>query len=114
MRKRNIQILFRLTEEEAKHLSHLVEKSGHSRESLLRAMIAGYHLCEKPDESFYEYMRELSVIGGRVNQIAIKANALGFIDAPMINKEVERWKDFQLAIQKKFLLPVKEKKDGGV
>ena len=49
-----------------------------------------------------------------MNQIAIKANALGFIDAPMLNKEVKRWKDFQLAIQKKFLLPVKEKKDGGV
>lgn len=114
MRKRNIQILFRLTEEEAQHLSKLVEKSGHSRESFLRAMIAGYRLCEKPDEAFYKYMRELSAIGGRVNQIAIKANALGFIDTPMLNGEVKRWREFQFEIKRRFLLPVKEKKDGGM
>ncbi len=114
MRKRNIQILFRLTEDEAKHLSLLVEKSGYSRESFLRAMISGYRLCEKPDESFYKYMRELSAIGGRVNQIAAKANALGFIDVPMLNSEVKRWRDFQLEIRRKFLLPIKEKKDGSM
>lgn len=30
MRKRNVQILFRLTEEEAEHLNELVRKSGRS------------------------------------------------------------------------------------
>ena len=32
MRKRNVQILFRLTEEEAEHLNELVRKSGRSRQ----------------------------------------------------------------------------------
>ncbi len=31
MRKRNVQILFRLTEEEAEHLNELVRKSGRSK-----------------------------------------------------------------------------------
>ena len=112
MRKRNIQILFRLNEEEAKRLNKLVEKTGYSREAFLRAMILGYRLSEKPDDEFYKKMRELSAIGNRVNQIAIKANALDFIDAPMLRDEVKRWRTFQLEIRKRFLLPVKGKADG--
>lgn len=47
MRKRNVQILFRLTEEEAEHLNELVRKSGRSKEAFLREMVRGYQLCEK-------------------------------------------------------------------
>lgn len=39
MRKRNVQILFRMTEEEAEYLYDLVRKSGYSKEALLRAMV---------------------------------------------------------------------------
>ena len=42
MRKRNVQILFRLTEEEAEHLNGLVRKSGRSKEAFLREMVRGY------------------------------------------------------------------------
>ena len=80
MRKRNVQILFRLTEEEAEHLNELVRKSGRSKEAFLREMVRGYQLCEKPDPEFYKMMRELSAIGNRINQLAVKANALGFVD----------------------------------
>ena len=62
MRKRNVQILFRLTEEEAEHLNELVRKSGRSKEAFLREMVRGYQLCEKPDSEFYKMMRELSAI----------------------------------------------------
>lgn len=41
MRKRNVQILFRLTEEEAEHLNGLVRKSGRSKEAFLREMVRG-------------------------------------------------------------------------
>ena len=37
MRKRNVQILFRLTEEEAEHLNELVRKSGRSKEAFTKA-----------------------------------------------------------------------------
>ena len=42
MRKRNVQILFRLTEEEAEQLYSLVQKSGCSKEAFLRGMVKGY------------------------------------------------------------------------
>ena len=105
MRKRNVQVLFRLNDEEAAHLYGLVEKSGRSKEALLRSMLMGYRLCEKPDPEFYQIMRELSAIGNRINQLAAKANALDFIDTPMLREEARKWHDFQLDVRKKYLLP---------
>ena len=105
MRKRNVQILFRLTEEEADYLCSLAERSGHSRQALLQSMVMGYRLCEKPDPEFYKMMRELSAIGNRINQLAVKANALGFVDTPMLREEARKWHEFQIDIRKRYLLP---------
>ena len=107
MRKRNVQILFRLTEEEAEQLNELVRKSGRSKEAFLRETVKGYRLCEKPDPEFYKMMRELSAIGNRINQLAVKANALGFIDTPMLREEARKWHEFQIEIRKRYLLPRK-------
>lgn len=108
MRKRNVQILFRLTDEEAEQLYALVKKSGRSKEAFLREMVRGYRLCEKPDPEFYQMMRELSAIGNRINQLAAKANALDFIDAPMLREEAKRWREFRLEVSKSYLLPRKQ------
>ena len=105
MRKRNVQILFRLTEEEAEHLNELVRKSGRSKEAFLREMVKGYQLCEKPDPEFYRIMRELSAIGNRINQLAVKANALGFIDTQKLNSELDRLHKFQADMERQFLRP---------
>lgn len=107
MRKRSVQILFRLNEDEAEQLYELVRKSGRSKEAFLREMVKGYRLCEKPDPEFYRIMRELSAIGNRINQLAVKANALGFVDAPMLREEAKKWHDFQIDVRKKYLLPQK-------
>ena len=105
MRKRNVQILFRLTEEEAEQLNELVRKSGRSKEAFLREMVRGYQLCEKPDSEFYKMMRELSAIGNRINQLAVKANALGFIDTQKLNSELDRLHKFQADMERQFLRP---------
>ena len=112
MRKRNVQILFRLTEEEAEQLYSLVKKSGCSKEAFLRGMVKGYRLCEKPDPEFYKMMRELSAIGNRINQLAAKANALNFVDAPMLTEEAVKWRQFQMDIRKKYLLPKRDRDNG--
>ena len=105
MRKRNVQILFRLNEEEADYLYDLVKRSGRSKEELLRSMVKGYRLCEKPDPEFYKILRELSAIGNRINQLAAKANALDYIDTPMLQEEAARWRQFQTDVRKTYLLP---------
>ena len=60
---------------------------------------------EKPDPEFYKILRELSAIGNRINQLAAKANALDYIDTPMLQEEVARWRQFQTDVRKAYLLP---------
>lgn len=108
MRKRNVQILFRLTDEEAEQLYSLVKRSGRSKEAFLREIVKGSRLCEKPDPEFYKMMRELSGIGNRINQLAVKANALGFVDTPLLREEAKKWHEFQIDIRKRYLLPKRQ------
>lgn len=107
MRNRNVPIFFRLDEEEAECFDRIVEKSGRSKVAVFIAMIHGYRLCEKPDPEFYKVMRELSGIGNRINQLAAKANALNYVDTPMLQQESKKWHELQLDIRKKYLLPQK-------
>ena len=52
-------------------------------------------------------MRELSAIGNNINQLSVKANTLGFVDAPMLKREAQRWHKFQADIERVFLRPEK-------
>ena len=54
---------------------------------MIRILLHGYEPKEKPDTRFYEAMRQLSAIGNNINQLAVKANTLGFIDTPMLKTE---------------------------
>ena len=54
----------------------------------------------------------LSAIGNRVNQLAAKANALNFVDAPMLTEEAVKWRQFQMDIRKKYLLPKRNRDNG--
>ena len=38
---------------------------------------------------------------------AAKANTLGFIDAPMLKRECEKWNKFQNEVERQFLRPEK-------
>ena len=96
MRKRNIQKIVRFSRDEAQDLQKKAKKACLSDEPR-----------EKPDERFYDVMRELSSIGNNINQLAVKANALGFVDAPQLKKEAERWHKFQADIERTYLRPDK-------
>lgn len=105
MSKRTIEKHILMNKEEAQDLQKKAKKACLSEGGLIRLLIKGYEPKEKPDERFYDAMRELSSIGNNVNQLAIKANALGFIDAIALQKEVERWHRFQADIERTFLRP---------
>lgn len=95
MRKRNIQKIVRLSRDEAQDLQKKAKKACLSEAGLIRLLLRGYEPREKPDERFYDVMRELSAIGNNINQLAAKANTLGFADATQLKKEAERWHKFQ-------------------
>lgn len=52
-------------------------------------------------------MRELSAIENNINQFADKANALGFVDAPMLEAEANRCHRFQSDMESKFFIQSK-------
>lgn len=103
MRTRNNQILLRLSDDEFAQFRSRVQKTGLSQEAYLRILISGRIPKEKPGEAFYAIMRELSAIGNNVHQLAAKANALGFIDAPQLARQAEEWSRFRLDVRRRFL-----------
>ena len=107
MRKRNIQKIVRFSRDEAQDLQKKAKKACLSEAGLIRLLLRGYEPRENPDERFYDVMRELSSIGNNINQLAVKANALGFVDAPQLKKEAERWHKFQADIERTYLRPDK-------
>ena len=107
MRKRNIQKIVRFSRDEAQDLQKKAKKACLSEAGLIRLLLRGYEPREKPDERFYDVMRELSSLGNNINQLAVKANALGFVDAPQLKKEAERWHKFQADIERTYLRPDK-------
>lgn len=105
--KRTIKKQFWFSRDEAQDLQKKAKKACLSEAGLVRLLLRGYEPREKPDDRFYDVMRELSAIGNNINQLAAKANTLGFIDAPQLKKEAERWHKFQADIERVFLRPDK-------
>lgn len=105
--RRTIEKHILLNRTEAQDLQKKAKKACLSEGALLRLLLKGYAPKEQPDERFYDVMRELSAIGNNINQLAAKANSLGFVDAVQLSKEAERWHKFQAEIERKFLRPEK-------
>ena len=98
---RRIKKQFWLSPQDARELKRKAKLCGITETILLH----GYEPKEKPDTRFYEAMRQLSAIGNNINQLAVKANTLGFIDTPMLKAEALRWHKFQADIEAVFLRP---------
>lgn len=107
MSKRNIEKHILMNKAEAQDLQKKAKRACLSEGGLIRLLLRGYEPREKPDERFYDVMRELSAIGNNINQLAAKANALGFIDTPMLKNEALRWHKLQAAIEREYLRPEK-------
>ena len=107
MRKRNVDKHIWFSRAEAQELQRKAKKACLSEAGLIRLLIKGYEPKEKPDDRFYDVMRELSAIGNNINQLAAKANTLGFIDAPLLKNEAEKWNKFQAEVERHYLRPDK-------
>ena len=105
--RRTIEKHILLNRSEAQDLQKKAKKACLSEGALIRLLLKGYSPRELPDERFYDVMRELSAIGNNINQLAAKANSLGFVEAVQLSKEAERWHKFQADIEREFLRPEK-------
>lgn len=80
MARRTIKIDLRLNTSEAEQLNRKVAKTGLSREAYLRALIQNRPVKERPAPDLVAVLKKLQQINHNMNQIAVKANALQFID----------------------------------
>lgn len=105
MRKRQIKKQVWLNREEAMILKKKAKKVGFKEAELIRNLIIGFEPREKPDDRFYDVMKEMRAIGNNLNQIARKANSLNFIDSSLYKKEAENWNRFMINVKREYLLP---------
>lgn len=107
MKRRTVKKQFWFSRDEAQDLQKKAKKTCLTEAALVRLLVRGYEPKERPDERFYDVMRQLSSIGNNINQLAAQANSLSFVDAQKLQKEVERWHKFQADVERQFLRPEK-------
>lgn len=105
--KRTVKKQFWLSRDEAQELQKKAKRTCLSEAALFRLLARGFEPKEKPDDRFYDVMRQLSAIGNNLHQLTVKANALGFLDMQKLNAEAERWHSFQADVERQFLRPEK-------
>ena len=93
MARRNIKIDLRLNEQEMERLRRDVTRSGWSREKYLRALIEHSSIREMPSMDLISVLRNLQQINNNMNQVALIANAKGFVDTAAYWENVELLKE---------------------
>lgn len=105
--RRTIKKQFWINQSEAKELHRKAERACLTEAALLRLLIKGYEPREKPDERFFEMMKEMRRMGNNLNQLLVHAHKFGIADTTAIKRELEDWRAFQCNVEEKFLLPEK-------
>ena len=80
-RTRNNRFLVSLSDKEMQELKKKVQKTGLTRDVYVRMVLSGTQPRELPHPDFFEVLKTLRQISINMNQIALKANIIGFINA---------------------------------
>ncbi len=107
-RRRGIKKQFWFNKEEATMLKKKSKKVGINESTLIRNLVMGFEPKEKPDERFYDSLKQLRSIGNSFNQLAAKANALNFIDEIEYKKEKKKIDDIIIKLKEEYLYPKSE------
>lgn len=105
MNERKIEIKVRLNRKEAETLDKKVKRSGLSREAYLRHLVNGVVPQDAPPPAYFDFMRELHMVGNNLNQVAQKAHVLQVIDAQRYDEAVRRFDRLVREITQAVILP---------
>ena len=95
-RKREKQILIRLSEKEYRHLTEQADLAQLNINQFVRNLIMGIRMKPHPKNEWTEIMRQMSAIGNNINQMAYRANLHGFTDKQALlgmQEEFEKLKE---------------------
>ena len=101
MRKRTIKKQIWINQNEDNLLKYKSKKSGLNESEFLRSCIKGYKVKEQPTKEIRDFLKQISGIANNVNQIALRVNVNGNIQADDIKYLKENINQFILNFQKK-------------
>lgn len=103
MRNRNYEVHVYLNEEEFRMLDRLSHKTGLNFSTIVRKMISGATLIERPNRDYRELVRSIDRIGNNYNQLVHRANMTNNLTQEdmqqsdlllrSIRNEIESWKE---------------------
>lgn len=89
MRTRECSLHLRMTQAEMSLLKKEAAKAGLKPQALILALLKDHPVKELPPMDFFEVLKNLRQINLNMNQIAVKANAFGFIDVVEFRRNVK-------------------------
>ena len=95
-----------MTKEENELLHRFSNKTCLKEAQYIRMLIRNQTPREKPDAEFYETMNQIGQFSERLQAFAIQLRESG-CDMDILQDEIYRWHQFQLAIEERFLAPEK-------
>jgi predicted transcriptional regulator len=105
---KNIKKQFWFDPETDRLLREYSKRTGINQSNIVRMLIRGYQPREKPDERFYNCMRQLYGISNNLNQIAVIANKTGKYDSIWLIDEITKINKLTVDLEQHFLRPVYE------
>jgi len=90
LRNRDIRFQLRLTKAEADYLRRQSLRCGITRQAYLLSLLKNMPIKEQPSADFLAILKALEKIGDNINQIAAKANTLGYVDKVQYRKDSEK------------------------
>lgn len=103
--KQKVKKQFWLTKEENELLQSFSQNACLTESGYIRMLLRSRVPKEKPDAEFYEAMSRFREFTGQLQLFSIRLSRTGNCDAERLQSEIEQWHQFQLDIEKRFLLP---------
>ena len=94
----------RLSETDMNTLKSKANIAGISISAFIRKAINDTEIKQGPTLELAMLIKELNRIGNNINQIAVKANALGFIDTPKLTYELDKLDSIERLIVEAFAM----------
>ena len=98
-----VRLEVKLSYDEDDKLKSDAQKANITKSEYVRRLIMNCKLKEKPDDRFYDILKDLRNIGNNINQIAMKANYNKSIDKDYYNANVNEVRNFIRQIRKEYL-----------
>ena len=103
MRKRRIKKNFWFDEDEDNTLKNLSELSGRTEVQVIRKLIKGTTIKEKPPQEFYETMKELLQLRKEIKTIKDLSKYTKQLDTKRVDKTLKGIDELRMRIAEKYL-----------